>query len=87
MCSRWEAASVRARRAKEHSYWLGAAVQLPLALDRSYKTGYGSTYRSGTARRDQEASAGSGYPAPHTTAKLRIVWGGSIMRDRYEEIE
>ncbi len=56
MCSRWEAASVRARRAKVHSYWLGAAVQLPLALDRSYKTGYGSTYRSGTVRRDQEAS-------------------------------
>ena len=87
MCWRWEAALAKARRTMGHSHRLGAAVQLPLVLDRSYKTGYGSTYRSGTVRRDQEASAGSGYPAPHTTAKPRIIWGGSIMRDRYEEIE
>src|SRR5882724_4486535 len=50
--------------------WSGAAVQPPLALDRPYRTGYGSTCRSGNARCGQAVSTGSGDAGPHH----RVVW-------------
>ena len=85
-CSRWEASLAKARRTKGHGCWPGTAVQPPLGLDMPHRTGYGSTDRSGDARRGQAASTASGHSGPqHREAQL--VRCESIVRDRYEETD